>query len=239
MTETPFDERKFTDREVHDILKRAVDHTPSSTALPRTEGLSLSELQAIGAEVGIDPKILEEAARGLTLGTGSWINTIIGAETVLNYERTVEGEFSPDHTHEILSLIRRVMGRHGEVADVRGSLEWSVKGETGERHVTVSPKNGSTTIHSSANITSVAIGTFAPAVIMGLVASVVGVVSWGETGNPLGLVAAATVLPAFYTIVRTVLKRLSKTESAKQHKVVDELVHLMDRSEDDDLTRGV
>ena len=234
MADTPFDERKFTDQEVHEILKRAVDNRPSSTALTRTEGLSLSELQVIGAEVGIDPQRLEEAARGLTLGTRSWINPLIGAETVLNYERTAEGEFSPDHTHEILSLIRRVMGRHGEVADVRGSMEWSVKSETGERHVTVSPRNGSTTIHSSANLTSGAIGTFVPAGIMGLIASIVGVVTWGETGNPLGLVAAATVLPTFYAIVRTVLKRVSRTESAKLHQVVDELVRLMDRSKDDD-----
>jgi hypothetical protein len=233
VTDEPLNDRKFTDREVREILKRAVENAPSR-ALAKTEGLSLSELQAIGEEVGIDPQRLEDAARELTVGTRSWIKPVIGAETVLNFERTVDVEFSPDSTHEILSLIRRVMGRHGDVTDVHGSVEWSVKGETGERHVTVSPRNGGTTIHGSANLTSGFIGTFVPAGIMGLMATFAGVLTWGETGQPLALVAAATTLPTLYAIVRTVLGRISRTEAAKLRRVVDELVQLVDRSKDDD-----
>ncbi len=54
MTDTPIDERRFTDREVHEILKKAVEKAPSR-ALATSEGMSLTELKAIGAEVGIDP----------------------------------------------------------------------------------------------------------------------------------------------------------------------------------------
>ena len=47
MPDTPIDERKFTDREVHEILKKAVARAPSQ-ALVQREGLSLAELKAIG-----------------------------------------------------------------------------------------------------------------------------------------------------------------------------------------------
>ena len=62
MADTPIDERKFTDREVREILKKAVERGPSG-ALAKSEGLSLTELKSIGEEVGIEPARLEDAAR--------------------------------------------------------------------------------------------------------------------------------------------------------------------------------
>ena len=44
MADTPIDERRFTDREVREILKRAVQRGPSG-ALVKSEGLSLAELE--------------------------------------------------------------------------------------------------------------------------------------------------------------------------------------------------
>jgi hypothetical protein len=91
MADTPIDERKFTDREVREILKKAVERAPSR-ALVKSEGLSLAELKAIGEEVGIDPARLEDAARAVTGGGAGRANRILGAPTVFNFERKVERE---------------------------------------------------------------------------------------------------------------------------------------------------
>jgi hypothetical protein len=152
MAEPPIDERRFTDRDVREILKRAVENGPAD-ALASSRALSLAELKAIGKEVGIAPARIEDAARSVMQRGEHGSNPIAGVPTVLHYKRTMEAELDPTRTAGILSVIRRVMGLHGEVSEVSGSLEWSTKGGAVERFVSVS-SNGGTTLewpHPSAN----------------------------------------------------------------------------------------
>lgn len=231
MADTPIDERKFTDQEVREILKKAVERAPSR-ALMKSEGLSLAELKTIGEEVGIDPARLEDAARAVTLGGGKRTNRILGAPTVLNFERKVEREFDPDDTHEILSLIRRTMGQQGEVSEVHGALEWSAKGEIGERYVTLSPRDGTTAIHSSSNLSNAAILTYLPTGILGFFVSIAGLAKFAKSGSEVGLILFFAIIPILYPILRTIFSKISRAESAKLHQVVDELARLTEGSGD-------
>ena len=231
MADTPLDERKFTDREVREILKKAVERAPSR-ALAKPEGLSLAELKSIGGEVGIDPARLEDAARAIVLGGGSRPSKLLGAPTVLNFERKVEGQLNPEDTPEILSVIRRTMGQQGEIDEIHGSLEWKAKGESGERYVTLSSKEGNNTLRSSANLTNAAILTYLPAGIMGVMASVAGFVVAANNGNELGMLLCLFILPMVYGILRTVFSKVSGSEATKLQLVVDELARLTEGSGD-------
>ncbi len=231
MADTPLDERRFTDQEVHEILKKAVEKAPSR-ALVKSEGLSLAELKAIGGEVGIDPDRLEDAAQAVALGGGKRPMRILGAPTVLNFERKVEGEFDPRDTTEVISRIRRVMGRQGEVNEVYGALEWSDKGESGERSVTISSRDGTTTIRSSANLTQAAVVTFLPAGILGFIMTFAGLARFVKSGSEIALLLALTGLPILYSITRTIFGKFSRSESAKLQQVVDDLARLTEGSED-------
>jgi hypothetical protein len=231
MVDTPIDERKFTDREVREILKKAVEKAPSR-ALAKSEGLSLAELKSIGGEVGIDPARLEDAARSLILGGGNRPNQILGGPTVLNFERKIEGEFDPNDTPEILSVIRRTMGQQGEVDEIHGSLEWSAKGDSGERYVTLSSRDGTTTICSSANLANAAALTYLVPGIMGFITSLAGFIKFVQDGSQVGLILFLAVLPILYPIVRTIFSKISASESAKLQKVVDELARLTEGSGD-------
>ncbi|MGW8265496.1 MAG: hypothetical protein ACWGSQ_03960 [Longimicrobiales bacterium] len=225
MADAPIDERRFTDDEVREILKKAVEKAPSR-ALARRDGLSLAELKAIGGEVGIDPARMEEAARAVALRKGQRTNRILGAPTVLTFERKVPGEFNPEDTPEILSLIRRTMGRQGEVDEIHGSLEWTAKGDSGERYVTLSSRDGTTTISGSANLSNAAILTYLPAGMMGLITSLVGLIKFVQDGSQIGLVVCLAVLPTLYPILRTILRMISGSEAARLEEVVDELARL-------------
>lgn len=225
MADTPLDEKRFTDREVHEILKKAVERAPSRV-LVKSEGLSLAELKAIGAEVGIDPARLEDAARSIALGGGNRPNQLLGGPTVLHFERKVEGELDPKDTTEILSRIRRTMGRQGEVTEIHGALEWSDKGESGERYVTLSSRDGTTTIRASANLTQAAVITFLPGGIVGFIATVAGFARFAKSGSEVALILGLTALPILYPILRTIFKKISGAESAKLQQVVDELARL-------------
>ena len=231
MPETPIDDRRFTDEEIREILKKAVEKAPSR-ALVKSEGLSLAEMKAIGGEVGIDPVRLEEAARSLIRTGGNRPSKILGAPTVLNFERKVEGEFDPDDTPEILSVIRRIMSEQGKVEEIRGSLEWSAKGDASARYVTLSSREGTTTIQGSSNLSGVAVLTYLIPGFMGFLPTLIGLIKFIKDGSILGLVVCLTVLPILYPILRTLFKKISGSESAKLEQVVDELALLTEGSGD-------
>ena len=230
MADAPIDERKFTDQEVREILRKAVEKAPSR-ALARSEGLSLAELKSIGQEVGIDPARLEEAARAVALKGETRPSLLLGAPTVLNLERKVEGAFDPEDTPEILSLIRRTMGQQGEVDEIHGSLEWTAKGDSGERYVTLSPRDGTTTIRGSANLTNAAVLTFLPAGAVGLIASLVGLIKFVQAGSLVGLIVCLAVVPVLYAILRTIFGKISEAESARLQRVVEDLARLTEGPE--------
>lgn len=223
------DEEKFSDQEVHEILKKAVEKAPSR-ALTRGEGLSLAELKLIGQEVGIDPARLEDAARAVSQRRESRPNPFLGAPTVLNFERRVNGEFDPDDTPEFLSLIRRAMGVQGELEEVHGSLEWRSRSDLAERYVTITSRDGATTVRSSANLDNTVVLTFLPAGIIGTVLSVAGLIKSAQAGSMVGMILCLAVLPVLYPILRAIVRKVSRSEAEKLEEVVEDLARLAEGS---------
>jgi hypothetical protein len=225
VTDTPIESRTFTDDEVREILRKAVEALPSR-ALVRSDGVSLDELKSIAEEAGLDPARVEDAARSVVLQRGNRPNRILGAPMVLNFERRVQGTYSQADTPEILAVIRRTTGQQGEVDDIHGSLEWSARSDAAERLVTLSEKNGTTTIQSSANLTNLAVLTYVPAGVLGFLISMVGLIRFAKTGNELGLVVFFAVLPILYPVLRTIMSSFSKREAERLERVTDELARL-------------
>jgi len=225
VSDTPIEERRFTDGEVREILKRAVERT-SSRDVAKREGVSLAELQAIGSEVGISPARLAEAARSVVDSGLQRPNPFLGSPTLLSFERRVPRVFDPDDAPQILGAIRRTMGVQGEAAEIRGSLEWSAKGEVGERHVSVSAKDAVTTIRASANLKNVAVATFLPAGMVGVMLSMFGFIVAAEEGSLGGMVLFLMVLPVLYATLRRILRRVTEREAARLERVLDDLESL-------------
>lgn len=232
MPDTPIDERRFTDEEVREILKKAVEKRASSTSLVKSEGLSLAELKVIGEEVGIAPDRLEDAARAVALGKVNQGNFILGGPTVLDFERKVPGELDPEDTPEILSLIRRTMGVQGEADEIHGSLEWSAKGDQGQSYVTLSSRDGNTTIRGSSNLTNAAVLSYLPAGMMGLIMTFAGFARFLKSGSEVAMILALVTIPILYPILRTIFSKFSKSEAAKLQRVVDDLARLTEGSGD-------
>ena len=222
-------EEKFTDQQVRKILKRAVEED-ISPMLVRSEGLSLTELKEIGTEVGIDPFRLENAARAVLREGQKGPNPLVGAHTVLNFERRVEGEMDSSSTPEVISIIRRIMGQAGEISEIHGSLEWTSKRESGERHVSLTSQRGITTITASANLTNAAIQTYLPAGMFGLLGSIIGILQAADADLVGGIFFFFSLIPTLYLVLRTIFGRISKSEEAKLQQVVDELAQLADGS---------
>ena len=74
------DGRAYTDREFALILSRAAELTGPSDAVGRpSAGFSLEEVKAIAAEAGLDPVLVERAARQIPVDSRvSWLQRVLG-----------------------------------------------------------------------------------------------------------------------------------------------------------------
>lgn len=220
------DDPRFSDEEVREILGRAVALRPSE-ALASGEGVSLSELRAVAEEVGIDPARLEQAALSVVRDrTPTPGGRLLGYPRLLGTERAVPGDLDPDRFPEILATIRRAFGHAGEANEIRGSLEWSSRSETGDRHVMVSTVGENTMIRASSNLSNLALVTFLPASIIGAMFAAISFVQTANVGNEVGMILSVLLMPALYTTLRTIFSRLGAAESRKLERVVDEIAQV-------------
>lgn len=136
--------RRFTDREVALVLKRAseIEEVDGSGA---GGGLSLDDLKEIAREVGISESAISQAVSGLAQRRGSlpgpW-----GAPLARRAVHAVQGELNTD---AIAKLIRRVdeeTDSAGSVSEALGSVRWTGADRFRSTRISITPANGETTI---------------------------------------------------------------------------------------------
>lgn len=111
--------RRFTEDEMAVILKRAA---ALQAARDERSSHSLEEIQAIGAQVGIDPALIAHVARAPELATRS--SSGLFPATAAQEERRVESPITTGDYGRVLEAIRRVVGTQGQAQQVFDSLEW-------------------------------------------------------------------------------------------------------------------
>jgi hypothetical protein len=89
-------ERSYTEREVADIIERAVERQEAARERASTEGLTLSDLERLGQEVGIDPAHLLAAAEELD-GAGRTLRRQSSTtKTHISVERWIDAPLTPE-----------------------------------------------------------------------------------------------------------------------------------------------
>lgn len=120
-------ERKYHDEEVKEILGLAADTDEDGRpAASDKEGLTLSELQEVGVEVGMDPGRIAEAAfavdtRREVLPRRTSLGMPISVGRVIEFPRAVT-----DREWELLvAELRETFGARGQVSSRGGVREWT------------------------------------------------------------------------------------------------------------------
>jgi len=234
MADTPKRERKFNDEEVALIIKRAAElQQTEQTEQDPGNALSLTEVEEIAREAGIDPKLIRRAAVGLdqpalTNRPSPWI----GSPTRVVFERVVDGEIPVDEFEPLIAEIRRTFGDNGLPSVLGKSLAWS-SGISGRRrssgrHVDVSVvvRGGITTIRVEEELRNLAGALFG---------GLVGGGGGGTTGISMGIgmgvfhsapVAAllwVSVVGGFYTLARTIFGRMSASRERELSGLIGRL----------------
>ncbi len=220
MADTPKRERRFNDEEVALIIKRAAELQQTEQTEQETgSALSLTEVEQIAREAGIDPLLIRRAALGLdqpaqTNRPSPWI----GAPTRIVFERIVEGEIPVEEFEPLIAEIRRTFGDNGLPSVLGKSLAWSSgiggRRRASGRHVDVSivTRGGITTIRVEEELRNVAGALFG---------AIVGGGGGGTTGismaiglgvfhsAPVAALLWVTVAGGMYTLARTIFGRMS------------------------------
>jgi hypothetical protein len=120
-------ERRYDDREIAAIF-RAASEGPQVTApreVPREDGLTLSDLQAIGREVGIPPEAVAQAARSLDVRQAGVSLTLFGLPIGVARTVNLSRRLSDEEWERLVVQLREVFNARG-VTRSEGSLrQWT------------------------------------------------------------------------------------------------------------------
>ena len=140
-------ERRFTDKEVALVLRRAADlekRSPSASG-SSARGLTLSELKEIASEAGIDPDLVGRAVAEMEGPEGlEPTSIVIGPGTVRREVRAINGELPKEDLAELMRLVDSEVDDQGTVVEALGAVRWTGKGRFLSTQVSLEPGGGET-----------------------------------------------------------------------------------------------
>lgn len=227
-------ERRFNEEEVALIIKRAAELQQTEQVEQDTgHALSLTDVEQIAREAGIDPKLVRRAALGLDQpSTTNRPNPWVGSPTRLVFERVVDGEIPIEEFEPLIAEVRRTFGDNGVPSVLGRSLAWSSsrgagrKGQGRQIDVSVVPRGGVTTIRVEEELRNL---------VGGLFGGLVGGGGGGTTGISLGVgmevfqsipIAAmlwVAVAGGFYALARTIFGSIAVKRERELRGLADRL----------------
>jgi hypothetical protein len=119
----------FGEKEIGAILSKALKLQHEQQAADSSgHGLSLSELQQIAAEVGVDPQFVALAAASPDAApTPESRFQFWGGPLILTSERIIEGQIDDDTWQDVVSELRKTFAAPGASNKVGAAWEWEVK----------------------------------------------------------------------------------------------------------------
>jgi hypothetical protein len=167
----PVPVRKYSDREIALILKRAAEK--QEEVAPKEGGYSLAELEEIAAQAGIGAEHVRAAARDLHQVEGPPGHGFVGSPTVFELERAVEGEIPESEYGDLVELIRDLTHEVGTVTRVDRTMEWSThRNDLAGLHISINPGKGRTRIRVVARHDGAAFTLF---MLTGLFGTILGI----------------------------------------------------------------
>jgi hypothetical protein len=128
-------ERRYTEAEVRRIIELATSQALTRPRSQPAEGLTLTDVQSIGSEVGVDPVSIERAAATLDAGLGRPPRRSLGMP--IEVGRVVPLPRAPTDAEwdQLVAELRSTFSARGQVTVQGGLREW----RNGNLHASVEP----------------------------------------------------------------------------------------------------
>ena len=232
--------RTYTEREIAAIIERAAERQAEADRREGAPGLTLDEIEKLGADAGIDPAHLRAAAE--EVGTHGRVSqgTSGMTRTHVHTERWVDGPLTSEAWEDTIAHLRQAYGADlsaafgqtsaGEVQQVGQSHEWRHTSSLGvQTHVTVSPRGDRTRLRitqlvglSSTRNEGIAYGSL----IAGTLATIASVVGLVNTDS--GLVAFAVLALTFLAAAAIAIPVVTRLDAKWREKKLSQLGDLAD-----------
>jgi hypothetical protein len=217
----PVPTRKYNDREIALILKKAAER--QEDVAPKEGGYSLAELEEIAAQAGIDATHVRSAARDLSMVDRPAGHGFVGSPTIIELERTVEGEVAESEYGDLVELIRDLTHEVGTVTRVDRTMEWVTRGQDmAGMHISINPGKGHTRIRLVTRHDGVAFVLF---LVTGMLGTLLGIPVWmALLGH--GFPAVLGVMCGTSSILlgdRAIMRAVSNRRQRSATQVIDAL----------------
>lgn len=222
--------RRFSDKEVAKILRRATEIQRAEPSARDPEGLTAQELEDVAREAGIDPLFLRQAAAELEVGGSSDIWTkLAGAPAGFVLERIVPGEVPESMFEELVPIMQTATIGQGTASAVGKTLTWTSRSDSNSssQQILIAYRDGETTVRIEERMTGFAGGLFGG--LLGGVGGGLGIGAGGALGGALGSVALAFVIPTVviggaYAAARAIWVAEVKKRRRRMQDLLDRLV---------------
>ena len=132
------DKKAYTDREFALILSKASELASSSDSAEHPSGgFSLEEMKAIAVEAGLDPVLIERAARLVAVGSSeSRLERVLGGPLKHRLDAHFATKLTEERTAHLLSVVRAAVEKQGEGEANLAGMSWNSVGEGSQIFVT-------------------------------------------------------------------------------------------------------
>ncbi len=229
MSEPKEQRRRYSDKEVGLILKRAAElqrQGPDSAA--EGSGLTLSELEGIATEAGIDPGYLRRAASEVDVhGRPEGWEWLAGGPVTIRFERTLPGELPQSGFDRLVPEIQKAAAGHGQASMVGRTLSFrSGTSQSGRSlQVTVSARDGQTYVLIEERMHGIAGGLFGGIMGGGGLGLGLGLgIGLGELGSiAFAVLWPTAVIGGAYWIARTIFGTISRRRRRMLRELLDRI----------------
>jgi len=217
--------RRYTETELALILKSAAEMQAHDPGRPHRAGITLSEIEAIAAEAGIDPAYIQRAVARLRTHrpAGLW-DRIAGSSSRFQAQRIIDADIGDDDVATLVDLARAEFGRHGDLRDALGGVEWKASDDWGSSYVSVRSGAGSTRVVVAADRNNTAWA-------LGLISPIAGAIAGGVTTSLIPiepLLAAAVGVGGGLAVARLAWGSIVGRWRARVNRVADALTSAVD-----------
>jgi hypothetical protein len=139
-------DRRYTDREVALILRRAAELEERAGVEVKARGISLGELEQIARDVGLDVARIRRAALELEAGRRFRGSISLGSPPSRTAVRGVESPLAEDALRALVRAIDDLVDAPGTVTEALGTIRWTARDRWLTTQVAVAPGADGTTV---------------------------------------------------------------------------------------------
>src|SRR5216110_1792549 len=120
-------ERRYNDKEIAAIFRAATEAPApqSQPDVPSDEGLTLTDLQAIGREVGIAPEAVAQAVRALDSRVGAAARTFLGLRIGVSRTVNLNRRLTDEEWERLVVQLREVFAARGRMRSDGSLRQWT------------------------------------------------------------------------------------------------------------------